>query len=295
MSDRVSNRDIVRALYTPEDDGYFMCRLCFVRRKQARGTGMSNLVEHVHRAHADSYEEEVRRILKREGTLDVFMKVDEFALLVYHWIDWCVEENRELSFCEKPKTRKYSNLKPICAKTLKKYMLALEEVVQARIKAQLSGKRIGFSWMRGRKMGLTSWPSSPSLPRSSFYSASPHWRMRLTWVLTRSSSSWMTCWTRTASTQHSCASWSATMRLSTEFLVPHAELLDKLHKLMAKLNTIKNRHRLRELGGLMPVFNNATRWSSTFMMVDRYVESRNIIRSMEQLDEGLMGLLPTPR
>ncbi|KAE8974378.1 hypothetical protein PR002_g25933 [Phytophthora rubi] len=147
MSDRVSNRDIVRALYTPEDDGYFMCRLCFVRRKQARGTGMSNLVEHVHRAHADSYEEEVRRILKREGTLDVFMKVDEFALLVYHWIDWCVEENRELSFCEKPKTRKYSNLKPICAKTLKKYMLALEEVVQARIKAQLSGKRIGFSWM----------------------------------------------------------------------------------------------------------------------------------------------------
>ncbi|KAE9341381.1 hypothetical protein PF008_g10647 [Phytophthora fragariae] len=319
MSDRVSNRDIVRALYTPEDDGYFMCRLCFVRRKQARGTGMSNLVEHVHRAHADSYEEEVRRILKREGTLDVFMKVDEFALLVYHWIDWCVEGNRELSFCEKPKTRKYSNLKPICAKTLKKYMLALEEVVQARIKAQLSGKHIGFlvdAWTEDGThfVAIIAVTSNvkfllcfSTLEDESDMGADSIIQLMDdvldTYGIDAAQLCFMVCDHASVNgaiarkarvPMIGCASHRLNLALK-EFLVPHAELLDKLHKLMAKLNTIKNRHRLRELGGLMPVFNNATRWSSTFMMVDRYVERRNIIRSMEQLDEGLVDLLPTPR
>ncbi|KAE9005350.1 hypothetical protein PR002_g16787 [Phytophthora rubi] len=105
---------------------------------------MSNLVEHVHRAHADSYEEVVCRIIKREGTLDVFMKVDEFLRCWSTTGSTGASRRIANSFCEKPKTRKYSNLKPICAKTLKKYMLALEEVAQARIKAQLSGKRIRF-------------------------------------------------------------------------------------------------------------------------------------------------------
>lgn len=43
----------------------------------------------------------------------------------------------------------------------------------------------------------------------------------------------------------------------------HAELVDKVYKLMTKLNTIKNRYHLREIDALMPVFKKSTRWSST--------------------------------
>ncbi|KAJ0400828.1 hypothetical protein P43SY_008616 [Pythium insidiosum] len=50
---------------------------------------------------------------------------------------WTVSENRELSMCEKPQTRKYTSLKPLASKALSKYMLAVKEVVQARIKEQL--------------------------------------------------------------------------------------------------------------------------------------------------------------
>ncbi|GLE06407.1 hypothetical protein PINS_up015654 [Pythium insidiosum] len=67
-------------------------------------------------------------------------------------MDWTVDENRELSMCEKPKTRKYSSLKPLASTTLSKYMLAVEEVVQARIKEQLRGKSLGFlidAWTEG--------------------------------------------------------------------------------------------------------------------------------------------------
>ncbi|KAG7387152.1 hypothetical protein PHYPSEUDO_014672 [Phytophthora pseudosyringae] len=39
-------------------------------------------------------------------------------------------ENRELSMCEKAKTRKCTSLKPISVKTLKNHMFALEEAVQ---------------------------------------------------------------------------------------------------------------------------------------------------------------------
>ncbi|KAE9036222.1 hypothetical protein PR001_g8930 [Phytophthora rubi] len=248
---------------------------------------MSNLVEHVHRAHADSYEEVVCRIIKREGTLDVFMKVDEFLRCWSTTGSTGASRRIANSFCEKPKTRKYSNLKPICAKTLKKYMLALEEVAQARIKAQLSGKRIRFL--------VDAWTEDGT-----------HF---VAIIAVTSKVKFLLCFS-TLDDEADVGADSiiqlmddvldtygidAAQLCFMEFLVPHAELLDKLHKRMAKLNTIKNRHRLRELGGLMPVFNNATRWSSTFMMVHRYVESRSIIRSMEQLDEGLVDLLPTPR
>ncbi|RAW21327.1 hypothetical protein PC110_g22231 [Phytophthora cactorum] len=51
----------------------------------------------------------------------------------------------------------------------------------------------------------------------------------------------------------------------------HSDLLDKVQLLMVKLNTIKMFwHHLREMDILMPVYRNATRWSSTFFLVDRY-------------------------
>ena len=66
-----------------------------------------------------------------------------------------------------------------------------------------------------------------------------------------------------------CASHRMNLALR-EFLSPHDKILGKLHDLMTKLDTSKNRHHLRKLGGLMPVLNNDTRWSSYFSITCRF-------------------------
>ena len=77
--------------------------------------------------------------VKSSSTLDTFVlvKVDEKALNAYRWMEWIVQERRELSFCEKKRTRMSTNLKPICAKILKSYLFALENSVRDRIKVHL--------------------------------------------------------------------------------------------------------------------------------------------------------------
>ncbi|ETL81404.1 hypothetical protein L917_18252 [Phytophthora nicotianae] len=53
-------------------------------------------------------------------------------------------ENRELSMCEKVKTRKYTRLNQVSTKTLMKSMFGLESVVQGRITLLLRCKKVGF-------------------------------------------------------------------------------------------------------------------------------------------------------
>ncbi|KAE8999596.1 hypothetical protein PF011_g14573 [Phytophthora fragariae] len=54
-------------------------------------------------------------------------------------------ENRELSMCEKPKTRKYTRLVPLSVNTLKKHMFRSEDIVRGIVKQRLSGQKFGFA------------------------------------------------------------------------------------------------------------------------------------------------------
>ncbi|KAE9222005.1 hypothetical protein PF002_g15411 [Phytophthora fragariae] len=83
------------------------------------------------------------------------------------------------------------------------------------------------------------------------------------------------------------------MNLAMQALMEaYEDLLEKVKRLMAKLNTIKNRHHLREADALMPVFRNLTRWSSTFAMIDRYFA---IYAKLDRVDDELADFIPTPR
>ncbi|ETP44051.1 hypothetical protein F442_09313 [Phytophthora nicotianae P10297] len=67
----------------------------------------------------------------------------------------------------------------------------------------------------------------------------------------------------------------------------YTDLLEKVQRLMSKLNTIKNRHRhrLREADTLMPTFGIATRWSNTFAMIDLYCR---IYKKLDRVDDDLI-------
>ncbi|KAG6954994.1 hypothetical protein JG688_00012100, partial [Phytophthora aleatoria] len=66
-----------------------------------------------------------------------------------------------------------------------------------------------------------------------------------------------------------------------DFLADKELLLAKIHALMKHLSTIKCRAALRKVTPLAPVLRIVTRWSSTFNMVERYVNLRPALLSMD--------------
>ncbi|DBA01382.1 TPA: hypothetical protein N0F65_007279 [Lagenidium giganteum] len=83
--------------------------------------------------------------LRRDSsTLDSCILVDQKAQQASSWIDWIVMDDLPLNICDKPRTRKNTNLKPIESATLFKYMNAQAQKVINVIKAQLAGQRLGL-------------------------------------------------------------------------------------------------------------------------------------------------------
>ncbi|ETI36147.1 hypothetical protein F443_17671 [Phytophthora nicotianae P1569] len=254
----IPSRSLATALFVPEEGDYYQCRICFLRRKQANGTGYTNLVEHLVCYHASTG--------------------DDFSRNVYHWLDWIVMENRVLSMCEKIKTRKYTHLKPLSVNTLKNNMFELETVMQASIKTQLERKKMGFAVDAWKKDGthfvaiiaITSTDKFllcfSTLPDESDTNADATIDL-FDYVLDT--------YGIDAATQlcfYVCDHASVNVAIARKTSVPmigcslamqalmsdYTDLLEKVHRLMSKLNTIKTRHRLREADALMPTFGNAT-------------------------------------
>ncbi|EGZ16823.1 hypothetical protein PHYSODRAFT_503930, partial [Phytophthora sojae] len=86
---------------------------CGTVRKQARGTGYSNLLNHVRKEHPDYAT--TMAASARSGALTSF--VDSKSQTVYNWLDLRVECNLPFSFPENATVRK-----SICTETFLKYM-----------------------------------------------------------------------------------------------------------------------------------------------------------------------------
>ncbi|KAG6944264.1 hypothetical protein JG687_00017965 [Phytophthora cactorum] len=80
----IQPRSLAAGLFVPEEGNYYQCRLCFLHRKQTNGTGYANLVEHLVRYHTSTYEDEFRSVQRREGSLDAFVKGNEFSITPPH-------------------------------------------------------------------------------------------------------------------------------------------------------------------------------------------------------------------
>ncbi|OWZ14761.1 hypothetical protein PHMEG_00011709 [Phytophthora megakarya] len=77
-------------------------------------------------------------------------------MTLYHWYDWIIMGNRQLSMCENQKTGKYTNLNPVSFKTFKTYMIGLEGVVQGLSYTFATGK--GFCNRRLDRRWNGCWP-----------------------------------------------------------------------------------------------------------------------------------------
>ena len=59
------------------------------------------------------------------------------------------------------------------------------------------------------------------------------------------------------------------------------DVIEKVHKLMIELGTLKNRMKLRMKTHFAPIKRNDTRWGSVFLMLKRYLDICNILPSCE--------------
>jgi len=66
------------------------------------------------------------------------------------------------------------------------------------------------------------------------------------------------------------------------YLEPFDTVLKRINDLMKKLNTIKGKAWLKEKTKLRPVLRNVTRWSSTFKMVERYIDLKPHLENATQ-------------
>ncbi|KAG3235193.1 hypothetical protein PI124_g19766 [Phytophthora idaei] len=86
-------------------------------------------MNHLRARHPD-YEQVVQSMTA--DTLVVYACSDK-AKIVFGWLEWLVDGEMLLNFCENALARKYTRLKPLSKATLKKYLQALTVLVEGEI------------------------------------------------------------------------------------------------------------------------------------------------------------------
>uniref|UniRef100_H3H714 BED-type domain-containing protein n=1 Tax=Phytophthora ramorum TaxID=164328 RepID=H3H714_PHYRM len=129
------NADICRVLFAALPDYYFKCKYCGTVRRQLPSSGYGNLMSHLKDKHAEYEADYLAHASSHAETLHSFGFVNDKIANIYHWMEWVVDRNMPLSEVDKPRTLSMSRLKPICSKTLKRYMTETTKTVERAIAA----------------------------------------------------------------------------------------------------------------------------------------------------------------
>ncbi|KAF1778265.1 hypothetical protein GQ600_4500 [Phytophthora cactorum] len=233
--------------------GYFRCR-CWRVRQQVPRTGYSNLVSHVRSQHPD-FEDIMRSVVPVEtGTLVPWIR--RRSLNLFGWLRWTVMCNLPLHFCENPETRRYSNLDPIGEEQFLEGIACVVQHVKAIMSRSCRPLWFEAGWPHNSEHYLAVFVCYElgGQPRCHF---SP-WRP----------------WSKHP------AKTSLRKAMSTSFGTCCPKTTVNLSKTASTWLKTK----------LRPVLNQATCWSSTFCIVNRYMKLLEFIQDGDDLAE----YLPSP-
>jgi hypothetical protein len=319
MSNRIfTNKERVEFFFTENNEnlGNYFC-ICGKERKQKVGTGYQNLIEHITRSHSDWKELMLETEKGSKSKLASF--IDTKSSNIYSWIDWIVAENLPFNFCEKECTRKYVRLKSISVESVMKYMELLVIEVEERIKKDLPDKfalvfdgwsedsthfigifAVYFDKVKGGNMRhLLAF--TPLLDETDLSANSQSALIVDTLELYGRNISNLVCIIGdNCSTNKSvadklgvpvvgCASHRFNLAVNS-YLEDFESLLEKVSHISRKLRTIKNSAQLRKKTSLRPVLRNATRWSSAYLMLQRFLALKEFI---DPMNTELAALMPT--
>lgn len=291
-------------------DGLFGCKKCGQQRKQSPGTGYSNLMGHLSAKHKDFAAEYADFQRSATQSLDSFGFVDETTSNMYLWLNWIVERNLPLCEVENPTTRSVVKMEPTTARTLKTYMLHTAGRVGAVISAEM-GSAFGVMfdgwtnnsihflgvyaiYMKGDKRCQRLLAVSPMQDGQS---AAEHVAFlsrtlalydktvaMLRFVVADNCSTNQCVATELGVPLIGCASHRFNLAVNL-IIAEYKDQVDQIQNLMINLRHVNNAAELARSTNLKPLKANATRWSSTFEMLKRYVEIRDAIMTVSAVEE----------
>ena len=301
---------------TNADD--YVCR-CGTKRKRT-GSSYQNPTSHVQTAHANymdliECDEEIT-----QAQLDKYFTTAESKNL-YGWIDFVVNGLLPFHYIEKLIIRKHLKHEPPSLHTFMKYLQLLTEHVETKMKNQLPSKLalvfdawtvcsnhylavlVSFSASKddcydARLLTLSPMGDECSLNPQEHYEF-------LTYVLNLYQKSWanVVCLVgNNMNTNKSIANISgrplidrASHRFNLEVkdvLNEEEELLQKIHSIMVKLRGLLLGAKLKELTSLTPKVRNVTRWSSSYQMVQLFIELQEFMGLLESDEVDALCLTP---
>lgn len=220
---------------------------------------------------------------------------------VHDWIDLIVSELLPFSFCKKENVRKYVRMGSICTVTLKKYMLTLRDKVTEIIRSELPSlfSLVVDGWENPNHQHVVAvyatygiykdgvflikrpLLSISTLNKPTSENAQSHAEY-ITYVLAEFGK---TCENVISITADNCNLNPATCNLLKvkmigckshllnlfikDYCKEHEIVLTKVHNLMVTCRKRRHLTVLEQVTSLKPKIRNATRWSSTFKMLDR--------------------------
>ncbi|ETV86037.1 hypothetical protein H257_02526 [Aphanomyces astaci] len=119
-----------------ETTGRWRCTLCQRTYTQQEGRDYTNLLAHVKASHSN-YATLMREAPTAAQSTNIRLWVSDRVKGRFGWISWIVEEGLPLTFCEKPSTRRFTNLPIISHVTLRDNILRLTEVVEKEISKEI--------------------------------------------------------------------------------------------------------------------------------------------------------------
>jgi hypothetical protein len=143
---KVQMKEVIAYFFTPcANPDFYMCKntKCQSIQKQKKSTGYTNLKNHLRSCIGDNFlgfYDDLVKSSKDKGRLDSYGFINKREKEVYDLINWIVDRNQPISEVDNVVTREMFKTKPICSKTLRKYILALTPNVEKVISEDLPDK-----------------------------------------------------------------------------------------------------------------------------------------------------------
>ncbi|KAE9086916.1 hypothetical protein PF010_g19920 [Phytophthora fragariae] len=118
----MTSRQLCAFYFTDLGEGLFECKTFGRPRKQAPGTGFSNLLSHLNSKHAGYATEYAELHASATPLIATFGFVDETKRNIYQWMDWLTQRNLPFTEVRNKATRAVVTMQSMTVKTLKRYM-----------------------------------------------------------------------------------------------------------------------------------------------------------------------------
>jgi hypothetical protein len=259
-------------------------------------------------------------------------KINPQAVNYYKWMEWIAMGDEPFTIVENPWVRKNTNLQPIGRKSLMFYFHKIHDVVKDKISKMLP-KTFGIifdgwsidtehyiaifaTWTTVNddvkhvliKCGVQEDPEPGQILEFTaddigdfiFYAFDEIGRSDVRDLETIEFLSGDNCSTNVSLARKlrcplvGCNSHKLNLAVQTSFInSERRELVNKVDRLMSELRTLKNAGIVRSVTFITPIRKNATRWSSTYNMLSRYVELEPFLPLCTAFPNTVLGLIPS--